>query len=72
VRNPAQQATALELARCIREHGVKDFPDPASGPLVDKTRIPSTATPGGMCILNAAIDKCRDLLREISAEAVGG
>jgi hypothetical protein len=40
---------------------VKDFPDPApDAPLVDTNRIPSSATEGGMSILNAAMQKCRD------------
>jgi hypothetical protein len=57
-----QQATRLEFARCIRENGVKDFPDPVDGePLVDTNRIPSSAGPGGMTILNAAMRACRDL-----------
>jgi hypothetical protein len=73
VRNPVQQSTALEFAHCIREHGVKDFPDPVNGaPVVDRTRIPSSATPDGTSVLNAAMDTCRDLLRDISAEAAGG
>ena len=72
-RNLEQQSTALKFAKCIRENGVKDFPDPVNGaPVVDRTRIPSTATPGGLSVLNAAMDGCRDLLREISAEAAGG
>jgi hypothetical protein len=54
-----QRTAALEFAQCIRENGVKDFPDPAlDGPLVDTNRIPSSATPGGMAILNAAMQKC--------------
>jgi hypothetical protein len=58
-RSPAQQAAALEFAQCIREHGVEDFPDPApDAPLVDTNRIPSSATTGGMSILNAAMRKC--------------
>jgi hypothetical protein len=58
-RSPEQQAAALEFAQCIRENGVKDFPDPApDAPLVDTNRIPSSATPGGMAILNAAMEKC--------------
>jgi hypothetical protein len=73
VRNVEQQSTALKFAQCIRENGVKDFPDPVNGaPVVDRTRIPSTATPRGLSVLNAAMDACRDLLREISAEAAGG
>ena len=61
-RNPEQQAAALKFARCIREHGVKDFPDPVNGdPLVDTTKIPSTDRKGGMTILNAAMRTCGDL-----------
>jgi hypothetical protein len=57
-----EQETRLEFAQCIRENGVKDFPDPAKGePLVDTRRIPSAASPGGISILNAAMQKCRDL-----------
>ena len=61
-RSPEQQKAALKFAQCIRENGVKDFPDPApDGPLVDTNRIPSAARNGGMSILNAAMQKCRDL-----------
>jgi len=57
-----EQDMRLEFARCIRENGVKDFPDPVNGqPLVDTNRIPSSAAPGGMSILNAAMQACRDL-----------
>ena len=60
-RSPRQQSAGLEFARCIRENGVRDFPDPTpNGPLVDTNRIPSTATSSGMSILNAAMQKCRD------------
>src|SRR5438094_590864 len=58
-RSAQEQEAALEFAQCIRDNGVKDFPDPAKGqPLVDTNRIPSAATPGGMSILNAAMHKC--------------
>jgi len=58
-RSPKQQSASLRFAQCIREHGVKDFPDPVNGqPLVDTNRIPSTDRPGGMDILNAAMHKC--------------
>jgi hypothetical protein len=58
-RNAQQQEHALEFAQCIRDNGVKDFPDPVAGaPLVDTNRIPSAATDGGMTILNAAMQKC--------------
>jgi hypothetical protein len=60
--SPKQLSAAREFAQCIRENGVKDFPDPVNGePLVDTTKIPSTDTPGGMDILNAAMQQCGDL-----------
>ena len=61
-RSPEQMQAALEFAQCIRANGVPDFPDPANGqaPLVDTNRIPSAAEPGGMSILKAAMQKCRD------------
>jgi hypothetical protein len=53
-------SAALKFAQCIRKNGVKDFPDPVQGqPIVDTTRIPSANRPGGMSILNAAMQKCR-------------
>jgi hypothetical protein len=58
-RTTEQQAAALRFAQCIRDHGVRDFPDPgAHDPLVDTRRIPSTDAPGGMDILNAAMAQC--------------
>lgn len=61
-RSPELQKAALKFAQCIRDNGVKDFPDPdPNGPLIDTTRIPSTARSGGMSILNAAMRKCRGL-----------
>jgi len=60
-RSAQQQQAALKFAQCIRDNGVKDFPDPTpDGPLVDTHRIPSTATQGGMSNLQAAMRKCRD------------
>jgi hypothetical protein len=63
-----EQETRLKFAQCMRENGVKDFPDPVNGePLVDTNRIPSSAMNGGMTILNTAMQTCRDL----AAEAAG-
>jgi hypothetical protein len=68
-RTPKQQSAALRFAQCIRENGVKDFPDPVNGePVINTYKIPSSNRPGGMTILNAAVQKCRTGLRE----AVGG
>src|SRR3954454_21481636 len=67
-RTPEQQSASLGFARCIRENGVKDFPDPVNGqPLIDTYRIPSSNQPGGMTILNAATKKCGDLLARAAA-----
>ena len=64
-RSAEKQEAALEFAQCIRDNGVKDFPDPADGePLVDTRRIPSAATPGGMTVLNAAMRTCGDFVRD--------
>jgi hypothetical protein len=61
-RSAQQQAAGLKFAQCMRENGVPDFPDPApNGPLIDTPRIPSTAQPGGMSILHAAMQKCGDV-----------
>jgi hypothetical protein len=60
-RSSQQQQAALRFAQCIRANGVEDFPDPTpNGPLVDTNRIPSTAAPGGMSALHAAMQKCGD------------
>ena len=63
-RSPKQQSDALRFAQCVREHGVKDFPDPVNGdPLIDTTHIPSSNKPGGITILNAATHKCGSILK---------
>lgn len=68
-RSPEQQSGALKFAQCIRENGVTDFPDPVNGqPLVDTTKIPSASEPGGMSVLHAAMQKCRNAL----AAVIGG
>jgi hypothetical protein len=68
-RTPEEQEASLRFAQCVRENGVEDFPDPVEGePLIDTTKIPSTDTPEGMTILNAATEKCGDLL----GDAIGG
>lgn len=62
-RTPKQQTASLRFARCIRDHGVKDFPDPVNGePTINTYKIPSSNRPGGMTILNAAIATCKGVL----------
>jgi len=64
-RTPEEQDAGLRFARCIRENGVEDFPDPANGePLVNTYKIPSSNEPGGMDILNAAMHACREFTRD--------
>jgi hypothetical protein len=61
-RSAQQQQAALQFAECIRKNGVSDFPDPTpNGPLIDTNRIPSAAAPGGMNVLRAAMQNCRDV-----------
>ena len=60
-RSSQQQSAGLRFAECVRDNGVKDFPDPLpNGPLVDTNRIPSSSRPGGMSLLHAAMQKCSD------------
>jgi hypothetical protein len=64
-RTPKQQSASLRFAQCVREHGVKDFPDPVNGePLIDTYKIPSSNKPGGMTILNAATSACGAILKK--------
>ena len=68
-RTPKEQSASLRFAQCVRDHGVKDFPDPVNGePLINTYKIPSSNKPGGMTILNAAIGKCKAGL----GQAAGG
>jgi hypothetical protein len=68
-RTPKQLSAEVKFAQCVRDHGVKDFPDPVNGePLVNTYKIPSSNKPGGMTILNAAMQKCGHVLEE----AAGG
>ena len=63
-RTPKEQSAGLRFAQCVRDHGVKDFPDPVNGePLIDTYKIPSSNKPGGMTILNAAMHKCGAILK---------
>jgi hypothetical protein len=71
-RSTKQQSLALKFAQCVRKNGVPDFPDPVNGqPLIDTTKIPSSNSPNGMSILNAATHKCGGLL-QLSASGGGG
>jgi hypothetical protein len=59
---PRQMQARLKFARCMRENGVPDFPDPTpNGPLIDTNRIPSLAgkDPRSDPGFQAATQKCR-------------
>jgi len=64
-RTAQQQKHALEFAQCMRDNGVKDFPDPTRGePLIDTTKIPSLGdrSPRTDPVFAPAMDKCRAVL----------
>ena len=68
----APNREALRFARCVRAHGVPDFPYPVNGqPLIDTNRIPSSNQPGGMTILNAATHKCGSVVGPTAGTAGG-
>ena len=67
-RTPKEQSASLRFAQCIRENGVKDFPDPVNGePLVNTYKIPSSNRPGGM-----DDSQCRDAEVRQRLERGGG
>lgn len=71
-RSGAEQKAALQFAQCMRDNGVKDFPDPSpEAPLIDTNRIPSAATKSGMNALNAAGEKCSDYSKAAGVKADG-
>jgi hypothetical protein len=64
-RSAQEQRNALEFAQCMRDSGVKDFPDPTNdAPLIDTSRIPSAAGRGARSIpgFQNAVERCRDAL----------
>jgi hypothetical protein len=72
-RSARQQSTALRFAACVRAHGVPDFPDPVNGqPLIDTDHIPSSNSPSGMSILNAATHTCGSILGPDARTQGGG
>lgn len=60
-RTAEEQQQALKFAQCVRDNGVKDFPDPApDGPLIDTTRMPGNPNARSIPGLQAAMQKCRE------------
>jgi hypothetical protein len=71
-RSAAEQKAALKFAQCVRDNGVKDFPDPTpDAPLIDTNQIPSAATKSGMSKLNAAAQKCGNYAKGAGVTAGG-
>jgi hypothetical protein len=61
-RSAQEQRNGLGFAQCMRDNGVKEFPDPdPDGPLIDTSRMPGS--PGALSIpgFQAAQEKCSDL-----------
>ena len=69
---PRSRTTRLEFAQCIRENGVKDFPDPANGRAARRHEPHPVREPGAAAwtILNAAMQKCGDAARTAMGDAV--
>jgi hypothetical protein len=71
-RTHKEQSDALKFAQCMRDNGVKDFPDPANGdPLVDTTKIRSLGDgdPRTDPVFAPAMDKCRVALEAALRDA---
>jgi hypothetical protein len=60
-RTAQEQENALKFGQCIRDNGVKDFPDPTpDGPLIDTSRMPGNPAARSIPGLQAAMQRCRD------------
>jgi hypothetical protein len=70
--SPEKQEVRLKFAQCMRDNGIKDFPDPtANGPLIDTSRMPGS--PGALSIpgFKAAQEKCSDVFKAALPDAAG-
>jgi hypothetical protein len=63
----SQQVGAVGCARCMRAHGVSNWPDPDSSGVFDKTKVTSQQLGVSSTQLQAAQDACGDLLPPASA-----
>jgi hypothetical protein len=59
-RTATQQDAALKFAQCVREHGVPDFPDPATAgdPLIDTSKMRGDVSAGSIPELKPAVEAC--------------
>lgn len=65
-----QQDARLAFAQCMRDNGIKDFPDPVDdGPLIDTNRIPSAAGRGALEI--PGFKEAQDACQDVAAKALG-
>lgn len=65
-----QQDARLAFARCMRENGITDFPDPVDdGPLIDTNRIPSANGRGALEI--PGFKEAQDACQEVGEKALG-
>jgi hypothetical protein len=56
---PKEQSVRLKFAQCMRDNGIKDFPDPAAdGPLIDTNRMPGAPAAHSIPGFDAAAHKC--------------
>ena len=61
-RSPEQQQATLKFAQCMRDNGVKDFPDPTpDGPIIDTSRMPGNRGARSIPGFTAAQEKCSAL-----------
>jgi hypothetical protein len=70
--SPEKQVVRLKFAQCMRDNGIKDFPDPtANGPLIDTSRMPGS--PGALSIpgFKAAQEKCSDVFKAALPDGAG-
>ncbi|WP_454787885.1 hypothetical protein [Mycolicibacterium lutetiense] len=59
-RTAAQQDAALGFAQCVRDHGVPDFPDPATArdPLIDTSKMRGDVSASSIPELKPAVAAC--------------
>ena len=58
-RSTEQQTAALKFAQCMRDNGIRDFPDPVpDGPIIDTSRMPGNRGALSIPGFRAAQEKC--------------
>ncbi|MGY0390562.1 hypothetical protein ACWZJV_26620 [Nocardioides sp. WG-D5] len=66
--NPEMREAMLEMAECMRENGVEDFPDPEPGQM----GMQITPEIGEDPQFEAAQEACRDILEDVRSQAQEG